>query len=74
MNNIFVNAYFGKPYRTRDGRKALVWYYHVGQDIIDQVVLITTNAGQICVEGDGKDINEPYHNTLNDIVSEWQEE
>lgn len=22
MNNIFENAYFGKPYKTRDGRKA----------------------------------------------------
>lgn len=41
MNNIFENAYFGKPYRTRDGKKAFyhgskkhksgdgkVWIYH----------------------------------------------
>lgn len=74
MYNIFENTYFGKAYKTRDGRKALVWYYHVGQDVVDQVVLITTNASQILVDGSGKDLNEPYHNTLNDIVSEWQEE
>lgn len=41
MENIFENAYFGKPYKTRDGRKAIyhgtkkhrssdgkVWIYH----------------------------------------------
>ena len=24
MKNIFENAYFGKPYKTRDGRKAIL--------------------------------------------------
>lgn len=73
MDNIFKNTYFGKPYKTRGNRKAILWYYHVGGNVIDQAVLITTNANQILVDGSGKDLSEPYHDTLYDIVSEWQE-
>ena len=34
--NIFENAYFGKPYKTRDGRKAIYNYHSIGgyHDII----------------------------------------
>lgn len=74
MENIFENPYFGKSYKTRDGRKALLWYYHTGNNVVDQAVLITIGASQILVDGTGKDMNEPYNNTTNDIISEWQEE
>lgn len=74
MNNIFENACFGKAYKTRDGRKALLWYYNTGNNVVDQAVLITIGASQILVDGTGKDMNEPYHNTTNDIITEWQSE
>lgn len=67
MNNIFKNAYFGKEYRTRDGRKAIfhrnandkVWYL-IKEDIHDR---IPYNADGTC-RGDN----------CHDIVAEWQEE
>lgn len=66
MENIFENAYFGKEYKTRDGRKALfhrnannrTWYL-ITEDINDR---IPYNADGTCV-GD----------SCHDIVSEWEE-
>ncbi len=71
--SIFENSKFGDKFRTRDGRMAILWCYHVGNNIIDQAMLILPNISQVLVNGNGKDLNEPYHNTKNDIVAKWQE-
>ena len=65
MENIFENADFGKPYRTRDGRKAL----YIGDFVNDKISLLTEQNGTIWVSIDG---HSDYK--YNDIVSEWQEE
>ena len=72
--NLFENAYFGKPYKTRDGRKALYCYK------------FTKNSYALIVEGgdefwyvrddglvddwDDSFMDSSYY-TDNDIVSEW---
>lgn len=69
MKNMFENSYFGKPYRTRNGRKAIYIKKVFGIIYHHQLVL------------DDGDI-EVYHNFGKrfygdnglDIVSEWQEE
>lgn len=73
MNNIFENAYFGKAYKTRDGRKAIYWcfdgHYHK---------LITDDdcAFQPWCDNSGKDHgwNKDATNSSFDIISEWKEE
>lgn len=73
MNNIFKNAYFGKAYKTRDGKKALYWrydgHYHS---------LITDNNCPFqpwCDEA-GKDHGwkKDAEESPLDIISEWNEE
>lgn len=68
MKNIFENAYFGKVYKTRDGRKAV---YTQG----------SINCHWLAVEGTS--FTWGYNNNGNlvskidesmNIVSEWQEE
>lgn len=67
MENRFENAYFGKPYKTRDGHRALfhrnandkIWYLFT-EDIHER---IPYNADGTC-RGDD----------CHDIISEWQEE
>ena len=72
--NLFKGAYFGKPYKTRDGRKALYCYK------------FTDNSHALIVEGDEEFwyvrddglvddfddsfMDESYY-TDKDIVSEW---
>lgn len=65
MKNIFENAYFGKPYKTSNGEKAILleWKMEIGG----------TNYYDFAIKhakGDGYDIK-----TLPDfdIVSEWEE-
>lgn len=68
MNNIFENAYFGKQYKTRDGRKALL--------------LQVNNCAVLAVQFDSEAITNDYklcgkhlHGCDNlDIISEWKEE
>ena len=74
QNDIFENAYFGKPYRTRDGRKA-IYFYQTERNKWHELI----------VEGDT--VSLPYidnglavgwhlnnHEWPDDIVSEWHEE
>lgn len=68
MNNIFENAYFGKPYKTRDGKKAI----YLRGNFKHHLYLET--GGIIDCNQDGT-----YEGVLGrmeplDIVSEWQEE
>ena len=67
MKNIFENAYFGKAYRTREGRKAL---YHniISTEEGTKHYLITISSGFIC-DNDGK---SPCKD--DSIISEWREE
>lgn len=66
MNNIFKNAYFGKPYKTRDGRKA----HYCGKQVLmnicelDGELIDFFSDGTYCNSGE----------TSFDIVSEHQEE
>lgn len=69
MEDIFKGAKFGDKFRTRNGRIAVLWYYHVGMGIIDQMVFITTGANKLLVDGKGVS----YHNTDDDIVGKWEE-
>lgn len=75
MNNIFEGAYFGKPYKTRDGRKAI--YINIGNSVKGKshYLVIEDNPWGL----------EPYNacgfiedetnfsNDSRDIVSEWIE-
>lgn len=65
MNNIFENAYFGKAYKTRSGKKAILLQpktYHV----------ILEDLTEYSVMKDGLAYDDMT--TSYDIVSEWQEE
>lgn len=66
MENVFENAYFGKLYKTRDGRKS-VFVKNYG---IDNNKIIYEN-GTHYVGNNGR----IYANVTdrNDIVSEWKE-
>lgn len=69
MKNIFENAYFGKAYKTRDGRKAL--FSRKDGDTFD----LETEDSYNPVRSDGSFLytKEGYESN-SDIVSEWQEE
>lgn len=66
MENIFKNAYFGKAYKMRDGRKAIYIYY--GADSIFPFI----DRHHIIIEG------TPHITTSQsdsgEVVSEWSEE
>lgn len=65
MNDIFKNTYFGKAYRTRDGRKAkFVCKNPVIHMYIDGMKEFT------CYNKDGTFSEKPHSN---DIVAEWKE-
>lgn len=69
--NLFQSAYFGKPYRTRDGRKAR-FVINMGEHY--------GHPYRLVIEGEYNFFNYDEHGMmLNiergfDIVSEWQEE
>lgn len=73
MNNIFENAYFGKPYRTKNGRKA-VFYNHHNSHAREKARYVTMILeGQESIykwyyDGTAADCQEHL-----DIVSEWEE-
>ena len=62
--NIFENSYFGKPYKTRDGRKALYLY--------DYKCWIENDKDYTEYYPDGKWFQANIEHCL-DIISEWQE-
>lgn len=68
MKNIFENAYFGKPYKTRDGRKAL--FSRKDGDIFDLETEDSYNP--VRLDGSFLYTKEGYESS-GDIVSEWQE-
>lgn len=61
MENIFENAYFGKPYKTRDGRKAV----YLG----DNTCWIEGGDTEIGYSRNGLFVDIQEHGI--DIVSEW---
>lgn len=68
MEKIFENAYFGKAYKTRDGRKAVYWRkFDFGHRLIDEKLHCSLFA-----HDDGR-VQAGVDNNA-DIVSEWQEE
>lgn len=79
--NIFKNAYFGKPYKTRDGRKALYWRYVIRDcGEFRHYLILPNEAGElmsrvdeIIANKEGRNLNTPYTDISTDIVSEWQE-
>lgn len=70
MESIFKNAYFGKAYRTRDGRKAIFLRTFVAHGYNHYV---STGDLEYAVRENGK-VNKHLYPYEEDIVSEWQEE
>lgn len=64
MSNIFENAYFGKMYKTRDGRKAIY--------IQEDCCIVEGNIDAFSYFDDGH-FSIPLKECGIDIVSEWQE-
>lgn len=78
--NIFENAYFGKAYKTRDGRKAilldktfdsLIINFGIINKVGSFIQYAVNNTSGILVQN-GREFKD-YPCEL-DIVSEWQEE
>lgn len=81
MNNIFENAYLGKPYQTRDGRKALFQAVHNSEmDSSKKEYSFFTEDCAFHVNEEGKmdfqvdDDVFAYHECHPelDIIGEWQ--
>ena len=74
MNNIFVNAYFGKSYKTRAGKRAILIGFNPLVVALDDI----NNKGgyyyRVFEDGRINDDTYPTVETKFDIVSEWQEE
>lgn len=68
MKNIFENAYFGKAYKTKDGRKAIFFT----KATCDGVTLLTDKYGLDHYHNDGTIFHCTNEN--DNIVSEWKEE
>lgn len=69
MKNIFENAYFGKPYKTRDGSKAI--YQKDSKAGLYHHWLITDSSCFACANSGEQ--NMKVEKSPLDIVSEWQE-
>lgn len=69
MKNIFKNAYFGKPYKTRDGRKAIFLRREENPNYYMLLVKSDFDFKRIVVYFNGKHFYKKY----NDIVSEYKE-
>ena len=74
MNNIFENAYFGKSYKTREGKRAIL----IGFDPLVVALDDINNKGgyyyRVFEDGRINDDRYPTFETKFHIVSEWQEE
>lgn len=69
MENIFENAYFGKLYKTRDGRRAVyLKFLHNNEHH-----LYVENTGIMDCTQDGLYISMVGRLEDLDIISEWQE-
>lgn len=78
MKNIFENAYFGKAYKTRDGRKAVLISYNQRRPDEPYVCAVACYLNE-SIKSNCYNFNEfgkrRYGATSNyDIVSEWEEE
>lgn len=72
MNNLFKNAYFSKPYKTRDGRKAI----YIGESAIDKGAVLIVYEGSTSthrIMKDGHYWATPNVKSGIDIVSEWED-
>lgn len=77
MDNIFKNAYFGKAYKTKDGRKAVCidskfdsLFLHLGVlNRLGTFITYSVNTTTGFFSEGGRE-----HSCELDIVSEWQEE
>lgn len=68
MSNIFENAYFDKPYKTRDGRKAIYTIMSC-----DSHWLAIQDTSFTWEYNDNGELVTRIDNAM-DIVSEWDEE
>lgn len=71
MKNIFENAYFDKPYRTKDDRKAI----YLGKNSAQNFHCLSVDDDKECTyhlyKNNGQ-VEYPFADGL-DIVSEWHE-
>lgn len=70
MDNIFEGAYFGKPYKTHDGRKAI--YYHCRSDSTHE--LIVEACGPVIIYWSNGETTHNVNNKRLDIISKWTED
>lgn len=68
-SKIFEGAYFGKPYKTSDDRKAI--YYHSRADSTHE--LIVEACGPVIIYWTNGETTHSVTNKRLDIVSEWIE-
>lgn len=74
MDNIFKNAYFGKPYKTRDGRKAIyIEFFENSAHIIVHRLISEGPYGKRYVNIMQNGNVFPFREDKDDIVSEWKE-
>lgn len=74
MGDMFKNAYFGKAYKTRNGRKII--YIHSSKDKITKTIyhkLLLENDGFLVRLYDSNG-NNLSMNSKFDVVSEWTED
>lgn len=69
MKNIFENTYFGKPYKTSDGKKAIYLRMFICNGYM---YYFSTGDLEFSVNEYGK-IDRNIYPFGEDIVSEWQE-
>lgn len=71
MENVFENAYFGKAYLTRDGRKAI----YIGSNCDGHLAVIegTPYIWEYSDDGTLDEIHACSNDRTMDIVSEWRE-
>lgn len=75
MNNIFINAYFGKPYKTRSGMKAIYIGSTYKNDHALHIDKNGSNFSNDIYNDNGKMVNNKRQaDTPYDIISECQEE
>lgn len=77
MGNIFENAYFGKPYKTRDERKVIYCGTFENNSLFNTKVVINTDVDQASDYIDFRWYTQEGKSSIADspadIVSEWEE-
>lgn len=74
MKNIFKNAYFGKIYKTKDGRKTVFYNHHNGMARLRANYVTMILEGQESIYRWYYDGTAADHQEHLDIVSEWDDE